>query len=39
MQDANQQFINCEIGGKDLRNKFASIASNDAIPYIITVSG
>ena len=32
MQDANQQFINGEIGGKDLRNKFASIASNDAIP-------
>ena len=35
MQDANQKFINGEISGKELKNKFASIASNDAIPVNI----
>ena len=32
MQNANKKFIDGEITGKELKNKFASIASNDAIP-------
>lgn len=32
MQDANKQFVDGKISGKDLKNKFNSIASNDAIP-------
>ena len=32
MQDANKQFVDGKINGKELKNKFNSIASNDAIP-------
>ena len=32
MQDANKQFVDGKISGKDLKNKFNAIASNDAIP-------
>jgi len=35
MQDANKQFMDGKISGKDLKNKFMSIASNDAIPTYI----
>ena len=35
MQDANKQFVDGKISGKDLKNKFNSFASNDAIPTYI----